>query len=54
MRLSGRSDSWRCPCGVTVLHAVAQGDEDPEREESEVVELDGVVHTCDVEDDDDW
>lgn len=47
------ADSWKCSCGVTVRRALAQGDEDPERE-GDVVELDGVVHSCDTEDDDDF
>lgn len=55
MRLSDRGgDSWKCSCGVTVLYATDQGDEDPEQEDREVVELDGVVHSCDAEDDDDY
>lgn len=39
-----RQDSWKCVCGWTVHHD----------DEGTVVELDGVVHTCDVEDEDDY
>jgi hypothetical protein len=48
-----RRDSWKCSCGVTVRRAEPQGDEDPEQE-GDLVELDGVVHSCDVEDDEDF
>lgn len=45
-----RSDSWKCSCGVTVRYET-----DPLGESGdEVVELDGVAHTCDNEDDDDF
>lgn len=45
--MRGLSESWKCVCGVTVAHDLSQ-------EEKLVVELDGVVHSCDVEDDDDY
>lgn len=54
MRLPDVDDSWRCSCGVTVRYATDQGDGDPEQEEPDVVELDGVQHSCDAEDDEDY
>jgi len=46
-----RSDSWKCVCGVTVEYSRTQFGED---DAPLVVELDGVVHSCDTEDDDDF
>jgi hypothetical protein len=46
-----RRTSWKCACGVTVERSQTQFDED---DEPLMVELDGVVHTCNVEDDDDY
>lgn len=39
-----REDSWKCVCGTRVLSD----------EEDNVVELDGVLHSCDDEDEDDF
>lgn len=45
--MRGLSESWKCVCGVTVAHDLNQ-------DEAVVVELDGVVHSCDDEGDDDF
>lgn len=48
--MNRRDDSWKCACGVTVEY-----EKDPLGHRGEtVVELDGVVHSCDTEDDDDF